>query len=96
MTMMSEKDQALLAAVNEMEEQAPSVGLCGYPFKILRKEIAKLIEERDGLLAYREPKRVLPEKRYFGVGICPRCGVVFVNDSTPFCGNCGQALEWNQ
>lgn len=46
---MSEKDQALLDAVKEMEDQAPSVGLCGFPFKILREEIAKLIDERDAL-----------------------------------------------
>lgn len=46
---MTKNDQALLAAVKEMEEQAPSVGLCGFPFKILREEIAAIIAERDEL-----------------------------------------------
>lgn len=46
---MTKNDQALLDGVKQMEEEAPSVGLCGFPFRILREEIAKLIEERDSL-----------------------------------------------
>ena len=93
---MTDNDKQLLDSVKQMEEEAPSVGLCSYPFKILHDEIEKLIEERDGLMAYREPKRVLTDKCYFGVGVCPRCGVVFLDSSTNFCGNCGQALEWTK
>lgn len=90
---MTENDKQLLDSVKEMEAQAPSVGLCGFAFKVLYDEIAKLITERDGAAQYRDPMRVLPDKLYFGVGVCPRCGAVFLN-STPFCGNCGQALDW--
>lgn len=46
---MTEKDRALLSGVDEMIEQAPSVGLCAFPFKILREEIENLISERDAL-----------------------------------------------
>lgn len=47
---MTDKDRQLLHAVKEMEEDAPSVGLCGFAFKILYDEIEALINERDALL----------------------------------------------
>jgi hypothetical protein len=94
MTRMSDKEQALLDAVKEMEDQAPGVGLCAMPFRVIREELEQVYAERDSLQAYRVPKRVLPDKRYFGVGVCPSCGAVFLNDSTPFCGNCGQKLAF--
>lgn len=40
------------------------------------------------------PKEPLPEPRYYGNGKCPRCGAVFLDKSTNYCGNCGQALDW--
>ncbi len=40
------------------------------------------------------PQAPLPEERYYGNGKCPRCGVVFIDKSTRYCGNCGQALDW--
>ena len=40
-------DKELLDGIDEMIEQAPSVGLCAFPFKILRDGVAKLIAERD-------------------------------------------------
>ena len=40
------------------------------------------------------PKKPIEEKRYYGVGRCPNCGVVFINKATNYCGNCGQALDW--
>lgn len=42
------------------------------------------------------PKKVLPEQRYYGIGKCSRCGVVFTDDSTKYCGNCGQAIDWRE
>lgn len=39
------------------------------------------------------PKKVLPDTEYLE-GICPCCGVHFLDRSTKFCGNCGQALNW--
>lgn len=41
------------------------------------------------------PKKVLPDKEYYE-GICPCCGVHFLDRSTNFCGNCGQALDWSE
>lgn len=40
------------------------------------------------------PARPMPDKRYFGVGCCPRCNAVFRDRTTRYCGNCGQALDW--
>lgn len=42
------------------------------------------------------PEKLLPEQRYYGIGKCPRCGVVFTDDSTNYCGNCGQAIDWEE
>ena len=47
--MMRDKDRALLDGIREMEEQAPGVGLCAYPFKVVRQEVERLIEERNAL-----------------------------------------------
>lgn len=89
---MTDNDKQLLDSVKQMEDEAPSVGLCGFAFKILHDEIAKLITDRDDAAQYRAPLRVLPYKGY--AGKCPRCSVVFLDDSTKFCGNCGQLLKW--
>ncbi len=40
------------------------------------------------------PKKLLPDNRYYGIGMCPTCGVVFTSRTTKHCGNCGQALDW--
>lgn len=45
-------------------------------------------------LEMRVPKKPLPEERYYGNGQCPCCNAVFLDKSTNFCGNCGQALDW--
>lgn len=90
-------DEELLKGIEEMIEEAPSVGLCTLPFKIIRDGFAAVIAERNELKSYREPQTVEPYTGHIvdGVGRCPRCGVVFLDSSTPFCGNCGQKLEWS-
>ncbi len=93
---MNEREKTVLDGVKQMEEQAPGVGLCAMPFRVIWEEMERIIAERDGLLAYREPKCVLPDKRYFGVGVCPRCGAVFVDSNTNYCGNCGQLLDFGK
>ena len=85
--------QELLESIDQMIEQAPSVGLCALPFRILRKEVSELVTECNQLRAYREPKDVLSYKLY--AGKCPSCGVVFLDDKTQFCGNCGQRIVFN-
>ena len=42
------------------------------------------------------PVKPDPENRYYGNGKCPICGVVFLDKSTNYCGNCGQALKWEE
>lgn len=41
------------------------------------------------------PTRPLEENRYYGQGKCPNCSAVFIDKSTQYCGNCGQALDWS-
>lgn len=40
------------------------------------------------------PVKPLPKERYYGIGRCPRCNAVFLDRTTGYCGNCGQALDW--
>ena len=89
-------DAELLHGIDEMIEDAPEAGLCPLPFKIIRDAVQELVTDRDQLKAYRTPQRVKPYNDSFidGVGRCPRCNAVFLDSSTPYCGNCGQALEW--
>ena len=39
------------------------------------------------------PKKLLEEKKIYGIGECPSCGAVFLDKNTKYCGNCGQALD---
>ena len=39
------------------------------------------------------PYKPEPEDKWYGVGKC-KCGVVFLDKSTKYCGNCGQKLNW--
>lgn len=91
---MRSEDRALLNAIEEMEKDAPGVGLCAYPFKILRDQVSDIISEREDLASYRTPMKPNSYKLY--AGQCPRCGVVFLDCSTNYCGNCGQALDWGE
>lgn len=89
---MTESDEKLLAAIDQMAEQAPGVGLCSTPFKMLHDEVRTILLEKTYLAAYREPKAVKPYKGWHGQ--CPSCGVVFLDDSTPYCGACGQRITF--
>lgn len=42
-------DAELLSGIDEMIKDAPGVGLCPLPFKIIRDRVAELIKERDDL-----------------------------------------------
>ena len=39
------------------------------------------------------PKKSTPYKGFEGKCTC--CGVIFLDRSTNYCGNCGQALDWS-
>lgn len=55
-------------------------------------EIDMAIRAINRVFVKRKP---LPEPRYYGNGRCPSCHVVFMDKSTKYCGNCGQALDWS-
>lgn len=42
------------------------------------------------------PKKPLPDDRHFGVGRCPSCYATFLDNTTNYCGHCGQKLDWGQ
>ena len=52
--------------------------------------IDKLIEAGR----FRIKRKPLPDTFYYGYGKCPSCGVIFTDNSTNCCRNCGQALDW--
>ena len=55
---MRKKDQALLDCIDEIISQAPEVGLCAFPFKILRDSVSDLIKERDALESPYKPEYI--------------------------------------
>ena len=87
-------DAEFLTGIEQMIADAGEMGLCKLPFEIIRDRVAELIKERDALKAYRESAKVIPYRLY--AGKCPRCGVVFLDDSTAYCGNCGQRIIFEQ
>lgn len=42
------------------------------------------------------PKKPLPENKYYYIGKCPSCCAVFLDNTTKYCGSCGQALDWSE
>ena len=46
---MNQVEKDLLDQIEEMAEQAPSVGLCSLPFRILHTRVLALIHENDTL-----------------------------------------------
>ena len=87
-------DDEFLQGINNLIAEAPKAGLCAMPFQVIRDYVTGLIAEKNDLKSRNEPMRVNSYKLY--AGQCPRCGVVFLDDSTAYCGNCGQALEWRK
>ena len=42
-------DEELLSGIDQIIEQAPSVGLCPLPFKLIRERVSELVAERNQL-----------------------------------------------
>ena len=40
-------------------------------------------------------KKPNPGTKFYGFGFCPTCNACFMDNSTNYCGNCGQKLDWN-
>lgn len=50
------------------------------------------------ILAFEALEKQVPQepKAYKGYeGQCPNCNAAFLDRSTKYCGNCGQALDWS-
>ena len=39
-------------------------------------------------------KKPNPDTKFYGFGFCPTCNACFMDNSTNYCGNCGQKLDW--
>lgn len=55
---MNERDMELLVALDDLKTQAAAVGLCPQTFCVLRREVMRIMGERDGARA------ALLEKEY--------------------------------
>lgn len=82
---MTDTEKLLLDSINDMAEQAPSVGLCAAPFRVMHTMTWEIISERDKLLVYRLPQ--IAEG-----GRCPTCGT-FADPYANYCWKCGQRIE---
>lgn len=89
---MTTAEKDLLDGIVEMAERAPSLGLCAAPYRILHTQVWEIIKERDELLKYRAPAKVLQNNGWSGK--CPSCGAIFLDDLTNYCGNCGQRIAF--
>ena len=80
-------NQEALKLLNDMEFAEKYQGKQEYTDMLLlcKKALEKQI-----------PKKPLPENKYYGNGKCPNCNAVFLDKSTKYCGNCGQALDWSE
>jgi hypothetical protein len=65
------------------------------------KEALKIMDKAHALLRLirislkkQIPQKLLEETKWYGNGKCPCCNAVFIDKSTNYCGNCGQALDW--
>lgn len=76
-------------ALKDIIESGINLGAGDYVDPEALKVAAKALEKQI-------PEKLLPEQRYYGIGKCSRCGVVFTDDTTKYCGNCGQAIDWKE
>ena len=85
---------------NDMYNSGFCAGFCTAAKIILGTIENDAKEEEDTkvaeAIAKQIPTVVTPEQRYYGIGRCPRCDVVFTDSSTKYCGNCGQRVLFNE
>ena len=76
-------------AVLDICQGIARVVFCGREVEIDRRKLTQMLLKQV-------PKTVLPDNRYYGGGRCPSCLAVFLDNTTNYCGNCGQKLDWGQ
>ena len=91
---MTQPESQIIDALRQIEDEAPSAGLCPTTFRLIRMQMERTIAERDELLKYRVAAKVKPRSGY--AGKCPTCGLVFHDGLTAYCGNCGQKLAYKR
>ena len=91
---MTQPESQIIDALRQIEDEAPSAGLCPTTFRLIRMQMEQTIAERDELLKYRVAAKVKPYTGY--AGQCPTCGAVFLDASTRYCGNCGQRIDFGR
>ena len=79
------KDEAVKIALRIIENDIDVKVNCSGAKDVIKDALVKQLPI--------EPKQ---DNKYYGVGICPSCGAVFINDTTNYCGNCGQKLDWKK
>lgn len=76
--------QEALSLLNDMEFDKKYQG---------KQEYAEMLLVCKEALEKQMAKKPLPHKGWEGK--CPTCGVIFLDRTTNYCGNCGQALDWS-
>lgn len=72
---MTKDESNLLDNLKQMEDDAPNVGLCSLPFKILRAQVTQIIAEKDELLKNSLGiDKVLSDIKVCRNELCLRCG----------------------
>ena len=57
---MTNQDTQLLADIDQMIEQAPEIGICPLPFKLLRERVEVLVAQKNWLMSHRMSGVSLP------------------------------------
>ena len=61
-----------------------------------RERLGAAIDRLVEAARLRIKQKPVPEPEFcYGNGCCPNCRVYFIDKSTHYCGNCGQALDWS-
>lgn len=63
--------------------------------KLRYKQLSNVCDISIKAIEKQLPKKPIPDNRYFSNSICPSCKATFMDKSTKYCGNCGQALDWS-
>ena len=61
-----------------------------------RERLGAAIDKLTEAGRFRIKRKPAPEPEFcYGIGCCPNCRACFLDKSTNYCGNCGQALDWS-
>lgn len=62
-----------------------------------RERLTAAVDRLVEAARFRIKRKPVPEPEFcYGIGCCPNCRANFIDESTHYCGNCGQALDWDE